>query len=660
MRELLSKYIRGLAEREHSGTGPERYQDLGTFMCWLLDRHGYAIHRRTFHYEGIQRAKSAGRAEWGVDILASKADRDGVERVFLFVLKKGDFGRSEWVDGPGTMMQDLRLAAGRNVSELNNYARPGEEWKRITVVAAHNGDLDQEAIGAQVNNFLVGLTRDYRVETDWWNADAMVDLALAPPASGGASFQDRVDAALFPPSAQPFARMSLDSLARGRHGSRFDAQAVDLLLEQALPLGRVADADARVRTPALPEGTALDALRIRRSSREIALFAGMIVAESTRVADGSALPGLDAIERMLARVMEHIRRLPEEAWSGHKKAISDAVDDLLRLYLAQTLALGGRLGAVATFPGGLALPLPGESLSYPLRALRLGGYLAVGGLAALDFGDARSADALAALLLKLTRANPGAFLTPVTDDQIIELGAIWRLWLSLGKTEDVARTALDLIERLAVRRAIRQPLPSAFQRARVPEDSADIQALVETYLSGVASPGFSDGGSTILPLAVFLATKHGETVPDDWLFSESQEDPSQRRHRRRITAAQMWVPPVDAASEWYAREVSRGSTLGLDRVSADSGHAGAAQEMARAFASAATPFPRTPASVWGRPVIDWIAWKLWRTPPPMAVFIDAPVAAQNGSGDRSRPLAPMNGDAVAGASSAMRVGGAIP
>lgn len=635
MRELLSKYVRGLAEREHSGTGPERYQDLGTFMCWLLDRQGYSIHRRTFHYEGIPRAKSAGRTEWGVDILASKPDTDGIDRLYLLVLKKGDFGRSEWVDGPGTMMQDLRLAAGRSVSELNNYARPGEEWKRITVVAANNGDLDQEAIGAQVKNFLAGLTRDYRVEVDWWDADAMVDLALAQPASGGASFQVRVDAALFPPTAQPFARMSLDSLARGRRGNRFDLQAVDLLLEQALPLGRATESDGHVRVLPLSEGTALDALRIRRSCREIALFAGMIVAESARVADGSTLPGLDAIERMLARIMEHIRRVPADAWCGHKNAIADAVDDLLRLYLAQALALGTRLGAVAAAPGGLALPQPGEPLSYPIRALRLGGYLAVGGLAALDFGDVQSAHGLASLLLNLTQANPGAFLTPVTDDQIIELGAMWRLWLSVGREEDVASTCRDLIERLAARRAIRQPLPSAFQRARVPEDSADIQTLVETYLSGVASPGFSDGGSTILPLAVFLAAEHGEGVPDDWLLADSQDERGQWTHGTRITSAQMWMPPMDAASEWYAREVTGGSTLGLDRASSAPGKAGAAQEMARAFAAAATPFPRTPASEWGRPVIDWIAWKLWRTPPPMAVFVGATQAAQESSGGKA-------------------------
>jgi hypothetical protein len=612
MREQLSKYLRGLAEREHSGRGPELFQDLGTFVCWLLERQGYFVHRRTYHFEGTDRSKSAGRPEWGVDVIASKPDPDGISRLYLFVLKKGDFGRGNWTDGPGSMMQDLRLAAGRNVGELSNYAIPGETWQRVTVVAVNNGDLDQEAIGAQIRSFLDGLTRDYRVQTDWWYADRLIDLTLATPTSGSGTFSTQPSAELFPPASQPFARMTLDSLRRGNNGTEFDLGAIDLLLNQVLPVDRRVVPDGQGRGSTLEEGPAMSPLRIQRGLEELQLFSSMVSIESSRVASGSTLPLLDSIERILVRGLEHLRRLQADEWSGHKQAIRSLVDDLLRMYIGAARGLSEKLMSVPAHEYTVAIPLQGEALNYPMRSLRLAGYLAVAIHASVDLGDHATAAKLGECLSRLNQTDNAGLCSPVANDQVIELAAMWQAWIRLGAGGEAALNARLVVERMFMRRVFKIRGAALYQSTRLPLSEVDLQALVEAHLQSRA-PEFTDEASTIVPCAVFIAKKYGGPVPDELLLMPKSENKSDEVLLRQFCITQTWQPPVNAPDEWYCRQVEGGNTIVHD------GRLGPS-DLADAFGSAAGPISPSIAVRLERPSIDWMAWKIWGTyPPPAAI-----------------------------------------
>ena len=57
---LLQRYVRSLLEREQQSNAPNRLQDLGTFMDWLLRRKSYVVRRRVFRYQGTERLKLSG------------------------------------------------------------------------------------------------------------------------------------------------------------------------------------------------------------------------------------------------------------------------------------------------------------------------------------------------------------------------------------------------------------------------------------------------------------------------------------------------------------------------------------------------------------------------------------------------------------------------
>lgn len=175
-------------------------------------------------------------------------------------------------------------------------------------------------------------------------------------------------------------------------------------------------------------------------------------------------------------------------------------------------------------PYGLAFPAPGEVINYPLRALRLSSYLATAGLslvfAALEQPKQKKAQAqaeaqraearkIATSLVTLWEHNQGGCLSPVTDDQIIDISLAWELWLRLD----------------------------------------------------------------------------------------------------------MRQPPPDAANEWYTQGIEDRGTCKVFDLGADVG------AFIKDFEAFNRPIPDSPAEAMGRPIVDRIAWKLWRTPAPMALFV---------------------------------------
>ena len=287
MRELVDRYVRSLKERDDH---PEQCNDLGTLVCWLLEREGFTVLERAFKHEGPERRVSKGRAQFGIDLLAVR--EEGQKLVsYRLVLKRGDVRK--WIPGdPGSMAADLWLAA----QTKDHEGRYGVTPDLIKVVAVHNGDRDSEGLGTLIEGTLDDIRDKTSVQTEWWDAARLVDRISACLFGRGAA-----DTSFLPPALQPFVRLMLDSLLleRGPQGSGFDLAALDLLIERRLALRATNAAGARIE----------NAEELHRRVAELSLVASMVVSESTRVAGGSTLPALDSIERVLCGIMSAIGRL---------------------------------------------------------------------------------------------------------------------------------------------------------------------------------------------------------------------------------------------------------------------------------------------------------------------------------------------------------------
>jgi len=608
MRALLNRYVRSLAERESGSRAPEHLQDLGTYLDWLLRRLGYTIHYQAFKHDGIERRKSAGRMQWGCDILASKPDPDGELRVYRFVLKKGELSRAQWLpETPGSMVNDLWLAAGKSASFDDGHAQSGE-CERITVVAVHNGDFDTEDLGDSRSQLCKRIKDKYDVDVQWWDANQLVEISLASPTEGESQgLEELADASLFPPESRPFIRLTLDSVVKLDTADPFDYSAVDRLLDVCLH-----NEKDREITP----------LRLYRTLSELSLFVGMLSVQTRRKDHGNTLPVLDTIERVLCRALSVLSLIPPKGGDRYRKRIQSVLDGLVGQYVQTATSLLGRLDELLDVPDGLALPLPSERVDYPLRALRFSGYLSTAGLALLDQNRRDEAELFASAVERLWQNNEGGCISPVTDDQIIETIGAFELLLRAGRADFVGKIAGHFVGRLAVRTQLGFPLPGLWQRASVPMSSFDLNVLIEAHSRGrqAALPTFEDGASTLLPLAIYVAHRFG-TIEDDGILRPflQEEQKSVQGHlfsRGPAVHAESWQPPEDAAQEWYRHGIfSRGvcKVHTLQKGAAD---------LAQDFEAYHVPLPRSPAERdWGLVVVDRMAWKLWRTPPSAANLI---------------------------------------
>lgn len=627
MRDLLDLYVRSLAEREDAGDAPEYRQDLGTLMDWLLEQLGFTVHMHSYKHTGTSRRKSSGDKQLGVDILASKVNTDGSETVYLFVLKPGDIGRAEWAAGvSGKLQQDLWSAATRSPEIDKWFAPTANRWAQRTIVVVHNGDLDKTDLGSQIDTDIRAIRAQYSIETKWWDAEKLVELALQCDTS-------ILEGSILPPAARPFIRIAIDSLRRAPHGREFDIHAVDQYLEQLLP------GDA----PLVKDRNTPPLLRLRRQISELSLAANIIIEQSRRVAGGTTLPALDSLERMMCRTMAWLQRLPNEdidqliteakkppgrRQKGHEARVLRALQSLIDQYIGMAIALKDKLQAFSRDRHGLAFARPSEPVDYPLRILRFSGYLAAAGLFLYERNELDQARHLSIVIRDMWDNNEGGALSPVTDDQVVEIGMSFELWLSLGMKTEVQKFAGMMFERFLHRQQFGAPFPAIWMRSSIPMRESDRRTLVEAYLSGLdyRPAGFTDDASTILPMLIYVLRRCGTSVSDDQIISVLGMSEKNATHRRRI-CLQAWAPPETAAEHWYSRSVTDegdchsfnlhyGNLLGArpsdtmaDRLVPEYERVGK-KTLRESLAERLNLSP-----------MDRIAWKRWRIPPPGSVLI---------------------------------------
>ena len=112
-----------------------------------------------------------GTRQFGVDLSAVGVDADGVKKLFLFVLKKGDIGRRVW-NGEGPQCVEPSLDEIFNVY-LRSHIPQKYEKHQVKIVLGTTGDLKEE-----VQPNWAGYTerKKSEAEFDFWGADELAVL----------------------------------------------------------------------------------------------------------------------------------------------------------------------------------------------------------------------------------------------------------------------------------------------------------------------------------------------------------------------------------------------------------------------------------------------------------------------------------------------------
>ena len=588
LHDVFGRFVRSLAEQEQDDESPDVRHDLGTLMCWLLERSGYTLIERAFKFEGLAQRRSSGFPQRGVDILAIKPDSDGSTRLYRFVLKAGKFGVAEagQTSERGNLIHDLQLAASARDLRTEAASALGDtKVDHVSVVAVHNGDLDRREVIAVVENLRARLLHLYGVNLDWWDAEVIIGKLMELVEQDG-RIASPGDVSFLPPSVRPFVRAALSSV--GGEGN-FDVQSVDRYLDTILP-----QADER-----RPYDKGLD-LRLERAGNEALLLVHMLLAEGKAVTSNSVLPALECIERIVSRLALIIARHFTGDNGKIRKALS-CLRELLALYVDCAEKLRLRLETAGGRERSLALGSGSEPLDYPYRVYRLLGYFCVAHAITVDVPALQSHQAgFGRIILRLWEDNLDAVLFPVMDDQVVEIMLVWERLLVAGHPEKVEAQALAMVEAFALRAASRAPMPVLHQRATWPMRERDIDALVDVYLGGAAAVSAQQGTSQILPLAIYVARKRPEIEG--------------LAHALKRISWQFWALGDGDPVSSYARDIGDlGVTWIFDRAEG-------VVDFAERFRELASQETQQPAGWRGLQSVDRIAWKLHRNVPPLSIL----------------------------------------
>ena len=104
-----------------------------------------------------------GVRQHGVDIAAKGID-DGVEKLFLVAVKRGDITRKTWDDGPQSVRQSLNEILDVYLGQLT----PAQSKLTCKIIVATNGVMNQEVLG-NWNGYVGKNEKTGRIELEFWD-----------------------------------------------------------------------------------------------------------------------------------------------------------------------------------------------------------------------------------------------------------------------------------------------------------------------------------------------------------------------------------------------------------------------------------------------------------------------------------------------------------
>ena len=147
MRPIVQEFFRGLKERH----------ELDAIIPELLTAMGFEVISRPM----------IGTRQYGADVAAIGRDEDGVRKLFLFVIKKGDLTREEWDDSPQAVRPSLNEVRDAYLSGL-----APEHKGLLVVVCITVGGVVRENILKTVNGYMAVESKG-GIEFRLWTGDTL-------------------------------------------------------------------------------------------------------------------------------------------------------------------------------------------------------------------------------------------------------------------------------------------------------------------------------------------------------------------------------------------------------------------------------------------------------------------------------------------------------
>lgn len=554
MTPIVREFFRGLRERD----------ELDVIVPELLTAMGFEVLSRPM----------TGTSQYGSDVAAVGTDTDGVRKLFLFSIKRGDLNRAEW---NGATDQALRPSLDDVRDAYLNSVAP--EHKALPVVICITiGGVVLENVLPRVNGYMRENTTpkvSYRI----WSGDTLTGKVL-----DGALREEVFPAELRSDLRKAAAMVEEPDVAMQYFGRLVRIVADDTAQEPA----------ARVR---------------------ILYLALWILFVWGREADNLEAP-YRASELVVLRAWELLWPAIETD-KGRKLEASHTFHEAVQLHLRiwDRLYRGKMLKHAASRHALSFAVGSSQSIDINLMLFETVGRVAIGGLwqlwMASPTGDAprlvhappAEAEELAHRLAAMITANP-VLLTPVADDQAIDIALALMFLASVPATRIPAvnwTRQLTGATRMAYRHHLRYPITDQNYSTLIRHPAARTPKYREEMTKG----------SILYPLLAMFAVATGDTELAETIAAFQSEDLGHCNF-------QTWVPNARTEDKIWHGDRWQGSSLGGLQVVGDGS---GLLDALRKEAAANTAYPALSAIKLDHWPVLLIACRHFRLPVPPQLWL---------------------------------------
>ena len=110
-----------------------------------------------------------GVRQYGVDVASIGKDDDGTEKVFLFTIKEGDFGRTDWDSG----LQAVRPSLNEIIDSYIPKKLPVDTKDLVKKIILSTGGDKKQEIDDNWNGYIEKNSVDNVIEFDFWGGDKL-------------------------------------------------------------------------------------------------------------------------------------------------------------------------------------------------------------------------------------------------------------------------------------------------------------------------------------------------------------------------------------------------------------------------------------------------------------------------------------------------------
>jgi len=450
---MIGDYLRNLKERE----------ELDYLFPFLLEQMKYRI---------VKTAKAShGQPEYGKDIIATKTEKNGIEKLFIFQLKAGD---DRDIDNTVFYKQDgvrESLLQAKDV-DFKDFSIPNLNELPKKLILVHNGELKSN-FRKVFNDFIKKEFNSVGIELERWDIYKLPDLFTKYLLN---------EYLLVKPELLNLFKKSLAFLDVPEYDFRHSKLLVDKLLKS------------------YPKYTPRN---IRKLISTFCMIGAMVL-HYAKEAD-NLLPAKDCLTYMLLKVWGWI--LEKKAINSKKIAISEFIKlhmihfQMLELYFAKTISVAKKKDGLFSEKGGYF-----EKIGYPMRSFEYLAYLIYHYqtyfLTTSDDEKRKEITSNFKELVKTIIHNNSGCSRPLFDNHSVPI-VLALIFLIINDEKDFAAKYLrDILNNIALLKLI---------DGRFPELTNSLDSLIEYCATSKRPENYTDESSylinTLFEFSVILERK---------------------------------------------------------------------------------------------------------------------------------------------------------